>query len=218
MTLKDLVLEVRQRLQDMRTREGTIITDITEDGIRWSAANLLGIVNDAFTETTRLIITAYDNNTVTQQLANDIMQAHQTANYTAAGLELPATAFFVTSVNEQGKTDSPYGYTTPRRYYDYAAQSASPKAGEKFYTVVYDAENNVRKLLLLPAEEKAIIYTYVYSIENLSLNDSNQVLPFYGVKDLLKDVAEREARDREKNWERSLVLDKRIAIKLGISQ
>jgi hypothetical protein len=153
-----------------------------------------------------------------QQLANDIMRSTQVVEYKVGGLDLPATAFFVEAVNKQGEKDRPYAWIAPKLYYDYAATTSGPKAGERFYTVIYDVENNTRRLLLLPIADTSIVYTYVYSIEGLSLTDGDQVLPFYGVKDLLKDVAEREARDRDKNWERSLVLDQRIAIKLGIKQ
>jgi len=60
-------------------------------------------------------------------------------------------------------------------------------------------------------------YTAIYNKGNYTSSDSAVVLYIAGMDDLLLDIAEREARDREHNWERSRILDVRIAFKFGVS-
>src|SRR5690606_1908021 len=135
MTLLQLVLDLRQRLQDMRKENGTVITTISEDGIRWTSSNLLGIINDAFTEATRLIAT-YAKNPIMSQLANDTLIATTAEAYTDAGINLPASALMVTSVVNQGENDSFYGFIPAKKFYEYLSDSTQPRSEGKFFTVI----------------------------------------------------------------------------------
>ena len=79
-----------------------------------------------------------------------------------------------------------------------------------------DVTGNQRKIFILPAAVVPITYSYIYSKTNYVAGDIDNDLHLQGIDWLLLDLAERECRDREHNWERSQILDVRISTRLGI--
>ena len=58
MTFGTFVTELRRRLQDIRTTSGTLITDITTSGIRWTSEELINIALSSYP---KLLLTPLDS-------------------------------------------------------------------------------------------------------------------------------------------------------------
>jgi len=214
MTLLHFVLKLRRRLQDLRTLTGVVIEDLNSDGMRWASSELVDIVNDAITELTRIIAT-YSNSPIMKQIADVHTVSKGILSITnGMSLELDSSITAITELinanNEQ------YAWIKPATYFDYLSDTSSPRYGEKFFTILKES-NGDRRIYLMPSASFVANVTYIYSKTYIKSVDSDSIVGYNGLEDLLLDLAEREARDREHNWSRSQILDNRIAIKLGVS-
>jgi hypothetical protein len=97
-------------------------------------------------------------------------------------------------------------------------ESSEPGNSGYYYTIVYDITTSKRKIKVKPANfAGAVSYIGIYGkVDYGTINADNSIF-LTNLDDFLLDIAEREARDREHNWDRSKTLDFRIAYKLGIS-
>ena len=218
MTLGKFLIQLRKRLQDVRTSSGVAIVGITEaslnnantDGVRWTSNELKEVTNNALIELPRLV--QLSQNPVVKQLGINNMVAQTTISLTTGvSTALATTVLAVLSVTKSGDK---YAYITPDKYIEYAQVNDFPRSGEYFYTVMFVPEAG-RKIYTLPADSFTATFTYVYARADFSSLDTEMYMN--NMDDLLLDLAERECRDREKNWERSQILDIRIAQKLGLS-
>ena len=210
MTFGNYILRLRARLQDAKTVAGSAITLITQDGSRWSSNELIEIANTAIAETSRLLL-LNQISPVGLQLGSDMIIAHGSGATDSAGkLAIPTSVLAILSV----EGTEPYGYVPPDKFIHTKLFTNPLHENEYLYTVVISSD--VRYLFILPAEAKTITYTYSYVKRDYSSSSTSTEIYLQGIDDLLLDIAEREARDREHNWERSKILDIRIASKMGV--
>jgi len=217
MTFGNLILRLRERLGDMRKSDSSAITAISQDGIRWTSASLIDISNSAISETIRLISIYKTNNLMLQQL------------YSMFGIIYPTTISIINGdgtitepilyVSELSVNDKLYAYITPEKYLFYKTQKLSLLKDELFFTIVFDSLNNTKILKLLPITSGTITanVTCIYTKSDYTVADGAINIGLRNMDDLILDIAEREACDREHNHERSLILDKRIGLKLGVN-
>ncbi|MFA4916704.1 MAG: hypothetical protein WC974_08915 [Thermoplasmata archaeon] len=213
MTLLQFILKLRRRLQDLRSLAGATIEDLNADGMRWATQELVDVTNDSLIELTRLVRT-YSSLPILKQITD----MHTIAKGTLVITSGMSAALDVTVLTVSELTDASnisYGYIKPTVYYDYLGDPASPRVGEKFFTMLRETDGS-RKIYIMPSASFTANTTYVYAKSNYLKADAALALGFNGLEDLLLDIAERECRDREHNWNRSQILDNRIAIKLGI--
>ncbi len=217
MTFGNFILALRKRLQDMRKTDASLITVITEDGSRWTSAELIEIANSTFIQLTRIIVSYSKVNPIMKQLAEtNAMIAGTTGTATAGVVALPTDSIGVIEVS-LGSNRS-YGWISPELYLSYLTSNAQPRSEGYFYTILLDPTAGTRKIYLLPTTEAGTVsITYIRTKSNYAAADTAVDLSLQNIDDLLLDIAEREARDREHNWERSKILDLRIMSKLGIN-
>jgi len=216
MTFGNFILSLRERLNDMRKYNTSAITLITEDGIRWTSAKLIEIANSSLAQTYRLL-TVYSKSPVVEQLA-PLIGAIATANVTiTSGVgSMPTDAMYVIELIDA--SNNSYAYIKPEKYLLYKGMGKQPLNEGFFYTTLFTAGGpTVRSIYTLPATSFTATVNYLLCKVNYANTDGAAVLSLSNMDDLLLDIAEREARDREHNWERSKILDARIAIKLGIN-
>lgn len=215
MTWENFILRLRARLQDRRMSTGQTITAVTGSGVRWSADELMEIGNTAITETIRMINLYSSPDSFMLQLASNALVGYSTGLTATDGkYELAGSRLAVLSVKDS--TGNEYGYIPPNKFTLYLTSTEFPRAGERFFTVLYDMSDNKRKIFLLPLSTATIDITFIYNKADYVAGDAANAIFLANLDDLLLDIAEREARDREHNWDRSAMLDKRIAIKLGV--
>lgn len=216
MTFGNFVTRLRRRLQDIRTTSGTLIEDITTSGIRWTSEELIEIANMSLTELVRTA-NVYANSPLMEQIVGSgYFEAHDELTFAGVDLAAPSNTLAITSLTDES-TNQAYAYLSPKNFYDLTNELGAPRDEDFFYTVIYDATNTVRKVTLSASLTGNLRYTAIYNKADYVAADVSAELYIAGMNDLLLDIAEREARDREHNWERSRILDVRIGFKFGVS-
>jgi len=214
MTFGNFILRLRRRLQDLRQlSDGSPITLINQDGVRWSYLELLEIANYAIDETIRLV-EQYSKSQLLRGISQSSYIVQGSGTTTSGGvLALSSNVLDVLGVSD-GTNE--YARVSPEKYSFYKNAAVEPLKSQYFFTIVFNTSTNVKNLLIIPATGSvALTYQYIYRKTDYGVEQSSTEVFLQGVDDLLIDVAEREARDREHNWARSQILDARIAVKLG---
>lgn len=216
MTFGTFVTTLRRRLQDIRTISGTLITDITTSGIRWTSEELIEIANLALIELVR-ISNVYESSPLLKQIiGSGFFEARGTLVFSGIELATPSDVLAITSLTENAATERSFGYLEPMKFHDVVTEHGAPRDEGFFYTVMFDASAVIRKIVLGASYTGTLKYVAIYNRANYTSSDGTVVLYISGMDDILFDIAEREARDREHNWERSRILDVRIAFKFGV--
>jgi len=216
MTFGNFVTKLRRRLQDIRTTSGTLIEDITTAGIRWTSEELIEIANMSLTELVRTANVYAKSPLMEQIVGSGYFEAHDVLTFAGAALAAPSNTLAITSLTDEG-TNQPYAYLSPKDFYDLTNELGAPRDEDFFYTVIYDASNTERRVVLSASKTGNLRYTAIYNKADYVAANEDVELYIAGMNDLLLDIAEREARDREHNWERSRILDVRIGFKFGVS-
>lgn len=224
MTFGNYILRLRQRLQDLRTSSGVVITTISDNGIRWSANNLIEIANASITEVVRLV-NQYSNSNLMKSLGEGFFEASTQITMSGGTGLIPSTILNITSVTmyagpHPGGDARPFIYIPPDKYDEVIGDNSLPRSNMWVYTVRYSLTLAQRRLYAVKGNEGCsgiIVVTGIYNKSDYGVNNDNDTIFLLGLDDFLLDVAERECRDREHNWERSQILDVRIALKLGLS-
>lgn len=213
MTLTEYILKLRRRLQDLRLADKTVITTISQDGVRWSSAELLEIANAAIIKVVRLMQT-YPKSDFMQRVADVKPMAYGSGSTNASGVKTLANNEFVVLAVQD--TEGAYGLIPSHLYEQYKLETAEPRSGEKYFAQFYDVATGKQIIRILPQAAISITYSYVYIKNDYVVGNASDTIFLFGVDDLLLDAGEMEARDREHNWERSAILDKRIMFALGV--
>ncbi len=219
MTFGKFVLRLRARLQDRRTSAGVTITGISTSGVRWSSDELIEIANQAIVDAIRTIHNHPTSN-LFKQLGQSVFQATGTVAISSGSANLPSNILDITRLTEDGisNRDREFQRRAVDEFYGALVDDSEPLRNAYLYTVVFDAGSGLRKVMVKPSDySQNVRYTGIYSKSNYTSADTAVELFLQGMDDFLLDIAEREARDREHNWDRSKILDFRIAMKLGIS-
>lgn len=213
MTFGNFVLGLRRRLQDLRTTTNVLIDNPATNGIRWSSNHLVEITNMALVESVRLIH-AYSQFTQLTRLAKTLIYAEVDLTLTTNESAIDDTVLYIDGVKDAN--DELYQYIEPEKYFAYATETGEPRVSANYYTVLYDVAATARKVVCTSATGTLTV-SYLYNKHNYSIaSNESDTVHLIGIDDILLDVAEKECRDREGNMERSMVLEKRIMIKLGI--
>lgn len=218
MTFANFVLNLRRRLQDRYESDGTIITSANTDGVRWTSSELVDICNVAITAFTRLMF-AYKEHPMFSGIIDSYTVLKTSESISATG-ELtfadPTKVYDILSIRKVGGKS--YAPISASFYTLYASDTKAPRSGEYFFSLFFDETNLYKYIKILPAEASTVDYAYLYVKNDYTSSDITSGANLYitNFDDLLLDLAEREARDREHNWERSKVLDARIISSLGV--
>ena len=223
MTFGNYILRLRQRLQDLRTSSGTVISLISDNGIRWSANNLIEISNTAITEAVRLI-NQYSTSNLMKSLGQGFFEAFTDVTMSAGSGLISNYMLDVIAVNDiegSGITDPrPFTPLSPDKYDETLNENSKPFSDMYIYTVRFSLSLGQRRLYAsragVPVATGSLRVTGIYNKSDYGTSDSAVELFLRGLDDFILDIAERECRDREHNWDRSQILDARIALKLGI--
>lgn len=206
MTFSDLVLKARRRLHDLRDGSGSVITDATKDGIRWTSNELADVCKTGLIELQR--------NLIALGLKRHINTA---AQYQFVTCEIKVGSGFGEVI---GLPDGFYDVkrlqtTDASKIYEWMEQdeffgarylmvedSNGNFIDKRVFTMVYSEEANRMKVLTLPIptpEVNNVQAIILKSLESLYDLESTDDLPFVNSFDLLLDYVEREARRIEHN-------------------
>jgi len=221
MTFGNFILDLRERLQDIRKADASLITLATEDGRRWTSARLIKFANDSILEGMRLIA-VYSKNEVLKQLSGDLAGIVAPITFGAptvvgliATLPLPTDSIFM--IELLADLSKEYHYIKPTEYQTYLSDSTLLGRKDKVFTELYDTTSEVKKIYLIGYTAGEVMTgSYLVARTNYTSSDIADQFFVRGLDDLFLDIAERQARDVEHNWDRSKVLDARIKEKLGL--
>lgn len=213
MVFGDFVIKLRKRLQDVRTLAGTSISAFAVDGARWTSDELIEIANFSFEEAIRLI-NSYTSSPLMRDLGQGYFVAEDGINITNGVADLPNTSLDVLSVKDDADKD--YDKISPIQYREFLDSQIALGEGRYYFTVMQNVVTEKRQILVLPQNTVTLTYSYIFNKIDYDNTDGTTELHLQGLDGFLLDIAEREARDREHNWDRSKQLDARIAIALGV--
>ena len=223
MTFGEYILQLRERLNDMRKSDASLIVLPSEDGVRWTSAKLINIANNALLEVSRMI-GVYSRTPFFTQLSGNFEGVIVPHVIEATGLEtngiiksvsLPPS---VLVINEALLADGEgIDYIKPSKFLTFQNDVEELGRPDKLYTVMYDVDTTTKKFYVIGHSTGDIRITYLYSKFDYAIEDIDVEIFLKGIDDLLLDVAEREGRDREHNETRSQILEARIFSKLGIA-
>lgn len=222
MTFGEFILKLRERLNDIRQADVSLITTADQDGRRWTSARLITISNDALLEGMRLIA-LYSKSPVMEQLAGDL---HGVIAYsvldapTISGLvaTTPLPTDSIAIIELIGNLSSEYHYIKPTAFTAFLSDTTLLSRTDKVFTILYDTATSTKMINILNyVEGEVITGTYLICKSNYTVDDIDDEFFVRGLDDLFLDIAERNARDIEHHWDRSNVLDRRIMFKFGIS-
>jgi len=221
MQFGEYILALRERLADLRKSDATLITSAGDDGIRWSSSALIKICNQSLDEMVRLI-SMYSKSNILKQIGFESyfgMSNQYAFSPIGNPFDLPSDVVSVINVARLTTPEQLIPYINPDVYFTYKA-SGQPRSEEIFYTILWnmDVSGPVKKIYFINQPVSGYFqYVYLRKAGVYTSSQFNYLIPFMGVDDLLLDIAEKECRDREHNWERSKVLESRILVKLGIN-
>jgi hypothetical protein len=211
MTFTNFVVLSRQRVHDVRTRQGALITDATTDGIRWSSANLVSLCRTSLQEMYRSLLALKEYRDVAKDLLYQIHQCALKTDGSVTGLDevnFTKVLKIVVSSNSLGEPKI-YSWIDQDEFFAkrYDAKSVNNQTliEDHCFTVVYDKTESKKKIKVLPfptQEVEAEASVVVPLIDILTL-ESTISLPFVDLEDLALDYCEREMRRR--NGETTLV-------------
>jgi hypothetical protein len=222
MTFGDFILKLRERLQDVRKADASLITSAADDGRRWTSAKLVEVANDTLLEGMRFIA-VYSNSPVLKQLASDLQNvivytafSIPTVSGILATIPFPADCIGIPAL--LGDLSKEYTYISPIDFVSYLSDTTKLSRADKLFTILYDTTSKSKFINLLNYTAGENI-SGIYILARTDYTSSDFADDFFvrGLDDLFLDIAERQCRDREHHWDRSKVLDGRIKEKLGLS-
>ena len=214
MTFGNFILRLRARLQDRRTQSGNPITAINDAGMRWSADELYEIANAAIIDCIRTV-KANPTSELAKRLVESTIEATGTIVITSGAADIPANVMAITQLKHSSTRE--FSYRKPEDFQSEEIDSAEPSASSYIYTIVYNIASSKRIVKVKPSTFTGTVgYIGIYGKMDYGTANANDNIFLSNLDDLLLDIAEREARDREHNWDRSKILDYRIGYKLGV--
>jgi hypothetical protein len=220
MTFGNLILNLRKRLQDFRKRDGSLISVASEDGVRWTSSELVDIWNEAFEEFLRyasMISVNIDNKGAINRLINSRLLLSD--NALSGDVQIASTGIYLVTHVTREEYPSSYEYYTPQKYAERLAEAGDSDVNEErpiFTYEKYDDSNFTLRTTPETAVPSGITYHYL-PVMKYDIGDIAVSVPldncFY---DVVFDIAERVARDRNNEWGKSAQLDRRIVSKLGV--
>ena len=197
---------------------------LRDNGIRWSANNLIEISNTAITEAVRLI-NQYSDSNLMKSLGKGFFEASSVVAMNSGSGTISSYILDVLSVTEvpyaDGTESRPYTYIEPDKYNEIFGSKNKPYSDMYIYTVRTNLSLGARRLYARGGNAPvngSLLVMGIYNKSDYGTGNNNDEIFLYGLDDFLLDVAERECRDREHNWDRSQILDARIALKLGMQR
>lgn len=214
MTFGNFILRLRARLQDRRTQAGATITTINDVGVRWSADELYEIANQAIIDCIRTV-KANPTSELAKRLVESTIEATGSVTLASGSVAMPSNVMAITQLMATATRE--FVYKKPDEFASLLLDASEPANSGYYYTVVYNIATTARLIKVKPATfSGAVSYTGIYGKVDYGTGNANDGIFLTNLDDLLLDIAEREARDREHNWDRSKILDFRIAYKLGV--
>lgn len=207
MTFDDLIINTRYRLFDIRERTGSLITDASNDGIRWSSVILQSVCKGATLELLRILqvlkLTNNFNLSSSYQLISGL-QIDLATGVLSGGFPDGVTHVFKLQTADLTRI---YSSISQDKFFSYryslgeVAENNIP-VDDAVFASFFNAEDKkieIRTLPLYPAD-----ITNVQAFVRLPFSDlltigNTDELPLFDIDDLLLDFCEREARRREHN-------------------
>lgn len=203
MTFSELLLEARYYLHDTRKIDGTLITAVGEDGIRWTSTLLASVTKNALIEMARVLIAYKLGNNIAYNIQTRIVNCEILADNMYGLLNLSDGEIYnfykVLKIQRENSSDI-YDFIEDDKFFDMVWRNSNiDSAGaidKKCFTSVYDTTAKQIKVLVLPNPEsnitncKAIVK---YSLESIFTITSVEPLPFINSIDLAFDFIEKHA-------------------------
>jgi len=224
MTFSELVLEVRLRVHDTRQLDGTFITSATDDGIRWSSAQIQSISKGALAEIQRTFDGFNKKDLLTNHLnigaftRVDSLQFTGTAGDFAEAVA-PVGSYRILRIQETDdvlKTNI-YLPIKPEEFFSKVWLAVNEETQERGFTEVFEEGDSLRHVYIVPnpGDTLTVETSIIYRISPSSLYNTGSAvqLPFIDIDDLILDYAEKQARQIEHNPQQVQVIQDQINTK-----
>lgn len=223
MTVGSLILQLRRRSQDLRQLSNNqIITSALQNGIVWSANDMIDIVNQIMQEVSRLLV-MYEASPIAKQLTENNLVIYDSVSFDYASggaADLDNQVLGILGVLDKNTRIPEYLWIPPQRFYAYKNSEEADLNGKKFFTIVRDANTLEKTLRIIPApvvnETIAVEIVILYMPSPFILTDIDSHIYFWGIDDFLVDVGELVMRLQIRDFDMIQVLQERIKIKLGL--
>ena len=204
MTFSEFIIIARRRVRDLRTPSATKITTATEDGIRFSSAEMADICKGGLLELGRTLIANNKDDNVNVALLTQMMTVTAAASTGIVSGDDFEGYLNVRRLQQSGNADAIYDFVDPetflsKRYRATPADSDDTAIDERYFTMFYDAENSIPQVRIVPIPASALTLDafVVISFESLFNVVSLIDMPFIDIDDLMLDFVEREASRSE---------------------
>lgn len=203
MTFSEYILGIRYRLHDIRDNSGTVITDASKDGIRWTSALIQQVAKSALTEMSRTLLAIG----LTKHI-NESIQIRKVQVQIAAGTgivnNLPGGQYKVLRIAEAYESSNIYDQVDSTEYLSKVWRNRpvdSIQITRRGFVQYYDeADKKIITEVTPISSEDITAFAMVYvSLENLFAVENTDDLPFINVNDIMLDYAEMEGRRIEHN-------------------
>jgi hypothetical protein len=221
MTFGNSILKLRERLQDMRKADASLITLASDNGRRWTSSALIGLCNSALLETLRLI-SVYSDSPILKQLSGDLQGAVvydslgvPTESGAIATIDCPIGCIGI--IELLGSSSDEFIYIRPIEFISRLSNSTLLSRTDRLFTILFNSDTYVREIKLIGYKTgEQITGSWFVNRADYTIADIAEEFFVTGLDDIFLDIAERQARDIEHHWERSAMLDARIKEKLGL--
>ena len=223
MTFSELILDARYRLHDIRDNSGSIITDSSKDGIRWTSVLLQQISKSALTEMSRTLLAfglkPYINNSYRTKKVNVTIDTDVSTGVSTVS-NLPSGTYKILRIQVAAHPEDIYKELTPEEFASRRYLTTSDDDGDyidkKGFFRYYDEVSLELITEVTPAISgsmgaEAFLY---YGLENQFVITNADDLPFMDINDLMLDFIEKEARIREHNPQQVKEMETSIMTKL----
>jgi len=207
MTYKELIIEARHRLQDIRAKNGSIITtsDVTENGIRWTFERLNSICKGAVAEMLRTLFALHLDKAIDTSVQYRQYQGtlSLSSGYMILSLTDDPEYLRIISIQDINDASKIYAWKDQEdffssRYFNQTYDLDNDTAIDELdyiFTTIYDESSNKKQTIALPLSSTVQqVQTIVRVSFNPILDVSSSVqLPFVDSDDILLDYIEKNA-------------------------
>lgn len=205
MTFGDLVFRLRRRSQDLRMSNGNLITNlISDNGLRWSASDIISFCNDALNEASNLLWVYPTSPIARRMLQNLLVERDVELTFTQGKCELDYR--YIGVIGLYDKTDKlEYESVVPERLETFKDSELYNVKSSRWFTVTksFTSLKLVVTVNSVPASDKLYGTLATKSpVFGANSQDFAKELPLQGVDDLLETLAELKLRSVEGHFDR----------------
>lgn len=206
-------------MQDLRTSSGAIITLANQNGLRWSANDLVDKANNAIDETARLLA-IFPSSPVARQLLENSLIVKRSLTFTSGISVITTNDVYAIIGLEKTDGTQEYRYESPARFRRIRGSVDDAVKDGHFFTVIRNTTTVANKeVWISPAlASGSLEATILLKPAPLSSANFSHQIYFFGIDDFLLNVALKNCRLEENYLEAAMFHQNEILMKLGVNK